>query len=86
METKKRKKLLEKKAEPCCRVEAMVGVDERGQMILPKDVREKAGIHAGAKLAVVAWQGEGEVSCLVLMKTDKLRTPLRDLIGFPPEY
>ena len=71
-------------AKPCCRVEAMVGVDERGQMVLPKDVREKAGIRAGDKLAVVMWEREGEVCCLVLMKADKLGTTVRDILGPVP--
>ena len=71
-------------AKPCCRVEAMVGVDERGQMVLPKDVREKAGIRAGDKLAVVMWEREGEVCCLVLMKADKLDTTVRDILGPAP--
>ena len=39
----------------CCRVEAVVNVDARGQMVLPKEVREKAGIKADQKLAVVTW-------------------------------
>ena len=31
----------------CCKVQAVVSVDERGQMVLPKEIREKAGIKAG---------------------------------------
>ena len=34
----------------CCKVESIVGVDERGQMVLPKEIREKAKIGAGDKL------------------------------------
>ncbi|TFH10270.1 MAG: AbrB family transcriptional regulator, partial [Candidatus Atribacteria bacterium] len=30
----------------CYKVQAMVTVDERGQMVLPKDVRDRAGIKA----------------------------------------
>jgi AbrB family looped-hinge helix DNA binding protein len=40
----------------CCnsrRVESLVAVDERGQMVLPKDLRDKAGIRPGDKLALV---------------------------------
>ena len=37
-----------------CRVEAILGVDERGQMVLPKDVRERAGIQTGEKLALIS--------------------------------
>ena len=28
----------------CCKVDSIVTVDERGQILLPKDTREKAGI------------------------------------------
>jgi AbrB family looped-hinge helix DNA binding protein len=37
----------------CCGVEAVVSVDSRGQVVLPKDLRAAAGIKAGDKLAVV---------------------------------
>jgi len=40
----------------CCSVESVVSVDSRGQMVLPKDIREKANISAGDKLAVVGLQ------------------------------
>jgi len=39
----------------CCKVEALLSVDERGQMVLPKDIREKAEIHTGDKRALVSW-------------------------------
>ena len=39
----------------CCKVEALLSVDDRGQMVLPKDLRQKAGINPGDKLAVVSW-------------------------------
>ncbi|HTY82329.1 MAG TPA: AbrB/MazE/SpoVT family DNA-binding domain-containing protein, partial [Dehalococcoidales bacterium] len=39
------------KTKGCCgntfQVEALVSVDERGQMVLPKETRDKANIHAG---------------------------------------
>lgn len=41
-------------AADCCRVESLVGVVERGQMVLPKELRDRADIKAGDKLAVVA--------------------------------
>jgi AbrB family looped-hinge helix DNA binding protein len=56
----------------CCKVESLVSVDERGQMVLPKDVRERAGIRAGDKLALVTWEGSGRVHCIALMKVEEL--------------
>jgi antitoxin PrlF len=65
----------------CCKVEAVVGVDERGQMVLPKDLREKAGIKAGDKLAVVTMQKDGATCCLTLLKVDQLAGLVKDLLG-----
>lgn len=31
----------------CCKVESLISIDERGQMVLPKEIREKAGIVLG---------------------------------------
>ena len=61
-----------RKDDECCRVEAMVSVDERGQMVLPKDVREAAGIKPGDKLALVLWKKSGEVCCISLIKAAEL--------------
>lgn len=65
----------------CCKVESLVSVDERGQMVLPKDVREKAGIRPGEKLALVLWEKEGEICCMVLMRTQVLSAKVREMLG-----
>jgi antitoxin PrlF len=62
------------------RVESIVTVDERGQMVLPKDIREKAGIKAGDKLAIVTLQKNGKVCCIHLMKADELAGKARELV------
>jgi len=64
-----------------CRVEAVLSVDERGQMVLPKDVREKAGIKTGDKLALISWSRNGEVCCLALMKAENLNGMVKDILG-----
>lgn len=56
----------------CCTVKAMVTIDERGQMVLPKELRDEVGLKAGDKLAVVAMAEKGKVCCLTLMKADEL--------------
>jgi antitoxin PrlF len=65
----------------CCQVEAVVGVDARGQMVLPKELREKVGIKADDKLAVVAWKKGDEVCCLTLLKVDSLAEAIRSAYG-----
>ena len=52
------------------RVESIVNVDERGQMVLPKELRERAGMGPGEKFVLVSWSKEGEVCCMSLIKTD----------------
>lgn len=64
-----------------CKVEALVSVDERGQMVLPKELRERAGIRAGDKLAVVIWEQDGEVCCMSLVKTGQLTGMVRQVLG-----
>jgi antitoxin PrlF len=64
-----------------CRVEAVLSVDERGQMVLPKDVREKAGIKTGDKLALITWSRGGDVCCLALMKVENLSGMVKNVLG-----
>jgi len=66
---------------PCCRVEALVPIDARGQIVLPKDVREKAQIKAGDKLAVIAFESEGKVCCISLVKSDAFAESVKDMLG-----
>lgn len=63
------------------RVDAVLSVDERGQMVLPKDIRQRAGIKPGDKLAVVSYENEGQVCCLWLMKTEQLLGSVRESLG-----
>ena len=77
------------KGEPCCatpafagcKVESLVTVDERGQMVLPKELRDRAGIRGGDKLAVIGWEREGKVCCLSLIKAEELSTMLKGVLG-----
>jgi len=64
-----------------CSVEAILSIDDRGQMVLPKDVREKAGIGTGDKLALVSWGKNGRICCLALTKAETLSGAVRDLLG-----
>ncbi|MDO8871558.1 MAG: HgcAB-associated protein [Methanoregula sp.] len=64
-----------------CKVESVLSVDERGQMVLPKDVRERAGISSGDKLALISWERDGSVCCLALMKVENLSGMVKDVLG-----
>jgi len=64
-----------------CRVESIVGIDERGQMVLPKELREKAKIKAGDKLAVTSWEKDGEICCITLIKVEDLVEMVKGQLG-----
>ena len=65
----------------CCRVESIISIDERGQMVLPKELRDKANIRAGDKLAIVSWDKGGEICCIYLIKTEYLAERVKDFLG-----
>ncbi len=65
----------------CCKVESVISVDERGQMVLPKEIRDKAGIRAGDKLALLSWEKEGKVCCISLIRAEDLSKMTKDLLG-----
>jgi len=62
-------------------VEALVTVDERGQMVLPKELRERAGIRAGDKLALVGIENEGRVCCISLMKIEEITEMVKSTLA-----
>ncbi len=70
-----------KATQDCCRIESLVTVDERGQMVLPKELRDRADIRPGDKLAVVSWQKDGEICCFTLIKANSLEERVRDFLG-----
>ena len=55
-----------------CQVEAVLSMDNRGQIVLPKEVRKKANIRDGDKLALISWMKEDTICCLSLIRTDDL--------------
>ncbi len=65
----------------CCKIEALVSVDDRGQMVLPKELREKANIRAGDKLAVMSWEKDGRVCCISLVKAEDFTEMMKGLLG-----
>ncbi len=66
----------------CCALEAVVSVDERGQLVLPKDLRVRAGISAGDRLAVVSYRDDaGSICCITLVKAGAVAGAVRSVIG-----
>lgn len=65
----------------CCNVESVVTIDKRGQMVLPKEIRDAAKIRAGDKLAIILLKKDDEVCCLTLMKADELSDAVKNKLG-----
>jgi AbrB family looped-hinge helix DNA binding protein len=66
--------------ESCCNVEAVLTVDERGQMVLPKELRKQADIKAGDKLALVSLHKENKFCCFMMLKVDSLSSAVKDML------
>ncbi len=65
----------------CCKVESIVTIDERGQMVLPKEIRERAKIRSGDKLAVLSMEKDGKICCLSLIKVEELEAMVKSRLG-----
>jgi len=65
----------------CCRVDAVVTIDSKGQIVLPKDVREKAKLKPNDKLAVIGCEVDSEVCCIIMVKAEKLGNTIKSFLG-----
>ena len=63
------------------KVESLITVDDRGQMVLPKDLRDKAGIKGDDKLAVISWEKDGKACCLSLIKAEEFSGMIKGVLG-----
>jgi len=62
-------------------IEAIITIDERGQMVLPKETRARAGIKAGDKLALVSWSKGGRVCCLSLIRAAEMAETIGEMLN-----
>jgi antitoxin PrlF len=60
------------------RVESIVSVDNRGQMVLPKELRTKMDLKVNDKLAVISFPDDS--GCLLLLKSENLEQTLKNLL------
>ena len=49
--------------------------------MLSKEIRDKAHIHTGDKLALVNWEKDGKVCCFTLIKADEFGDMVKGLLG-----
>ena len=65
----------------CCKIDAVVTVDAKGQIVLPKDLRERADIKPNDKLAIIGVERDDMVCCIVMMKADALGDQVKCMLG-----
>ncbi len=65
----------------CCKVESVVSIDDRGQMVLPKELRDRAKIRSGDKLTVISMERGGEICCISLIKTGEFDEMVKNFLG-----
>jgi antitoxin PrlF len=65
----------------CCKIDAVVTVDSKGQIVLPKDMREKAKLKPNDKLAVIGCERNGEICCIMMVKAEKLGNTIKSTLG-----
>ena len=64
-----------------CSIEAVVTIDDRGQIVLPKDLRDKYGVRAGDKFIVATLDNNSSLCCIAFVKTDLLNGVLFEKIA-----
>ena len=65
----------------CCKINSVVTVDPKGQIVLPKELREKANIKPNDKLALIGFEKDGEICCIAMIKADALASRVKDMLG-----
>jgi antitoxin PrlF len=65
----------------CCKIDAVVTVDAKGQILLPKDLRDRANIKPNDKLAIIGVEKAESVCCIVMMKADALGNTVKCVLG-----
>ena len=64
----------------CCKINAIVTLDSKGQIVLPKELREKANLKPNDKLALIALEKDSKVCFIVMFKADALENPLKCML------
>ncbi len=64
------------------KIEAVLTMDSKGQILLPKELRDRAGLRAGDRLVAIAGCDENEeVCCLILVKAEMVDREMKSIIA-----
>lgn len=65
----------------CCKVNAIISIDAKGQIVLPKELREKANLKPNDKIAVIGCEKDNQVCCIIMMKAEALGETVKNTLG-----
>jgi antitoxin PrlF len=65
----------------CCKIDAVVSIDAKGQIVLPKDLRERAKLEPNDKLALIGFERNGSLCCIMMVKADVLGSSIKKMLG-----
>jgi len=65
----------------CCKVDAIVNIDSKGQVVLPKDVREKMKLKPNDKLALIGYERNGKTCCVLIIKAEELENRISNILA-----
>ena len=64
----------------CC-VNAVVTMDSKGQIVLPKDLRERAKLEPNDRLALIGCERDGKMCCIMMIKAEELGKTVKLTLG-----
>ncbi len=64
-----------------CRMVAVIAMDGRGQIVLPKSLRDRADMKEGDRFCVVSSEEDDKVCCISLLKADEIDQTVKDILG-----
>ena len=65
----------------CCKIDAVVTLDSKGQIVLPKELRERAHMKADDKLALIGVARDDVMCCIILIKVEFLDETVKCVLG-----
>jgi antitoxin PrlF len=65
----------------CCKIDAIVSMDAKGQIVLPKDLRERACFEPSEKLALIGFERDGDLCCILMVKAETLGSMVKKALG-----
>ena len=65
----------------CCQIEAIVSFDDRGQLVIPKDIRKKFNLKAGEKFAFISCTDDKDLCCFTIVKAGALQGMVKSALG-----